>query len=983
VCARRHYRRAGITAVLYTSLLVALALLASALWKEHLRQQQGVVYGLPSHWPHTQVDRPGVNVQLAQYGAADLDATLDTIRASGFRWLRQRFPWDQIEPQPGKWRWQPWDRIVAASVRRGFRMVAVLDGSPTWARAPEDVGNPLSPPSDPADFGRFAAAFARRYAASIDHYQIWDEPNIAPHWGARPVDPVGYARLLREAAVQIRTADPGAVILSAALAPTTEAGPINLSDIEYLRQLYAAGAAESFDILAVEPYGFDYPPDDRRVAPDRLNFSRVLLLQETMVAAGDGRTPVWATAFGWNALSRGWLGGRSIWGQVSEAQQADYAVQAIQRAADEWPWMGPLFWARWQPDAPSDDPVWGFALLDSRGRPRPVLQAFHALAATARVATVGWHAMTDPAVHYEGSWRVTDRAVDVGQSGNRLQIRFRGTRLDLRVQRGPFWALLFVTVDGRPANALPRDGDGRAYLLLYDPLSAPATVTLARHLPDGEHEAELIAQGGWGQWAITGFAVSREPDLASSYLKLVLLLLVAAAAAWRLGWWLQLLPWRRWWAWSRECYWIAGTGWQLAALAAVIGAFYLIPWPPLLLLPLAALGVLIYWRLPLGLAAAVFAVPFYFQHKEVGALRLPPVEVLTLLTALAWVVSRPWQGGGPRQILILRRLNAVDWAVVALGLISLVSLGVAAQPNAAWHEFRLLILGPWMLYLLVRCVPLTPDDRQRLADALLLAGVMVTLVGGWQLLFTGSGVVVAGVRRMRSVYFSPNHGALFLERLFPLALTMALVKGSGKQRRLAYLAALLLILLGLFLTYSRAAWLLGLPAGAIVVLVGVRGRRLWRLGGASVLMTIGLVVFYQRGWESASLLRLDIWRSALAIWGDHPWLGVGLGNFQFAYLRYVRPAAWQEPRLYHPHNVWLAFGTRLGVAGLMSFLWLMVAFWLAGWRSLKRLAGREQAMVLGLLAGMAAGMAHGLVDAGFFLTDLAYLTLLAAALLAK
>ena len=121
--------------------------------------------------------------------------------------------------------------------------MAVLDGSPGWARAPADANNPLAPPQRRADLGRFAEAFAKRYGQVLRFYQVWDEPNIQPHWGQGLVDAAEYAGLLHEAAVQLRAADPDAVILAAALAPNFEPGGLNQSDITYLDDLYQAGAA--------------------------------------------------------------------------------------------------------------------------------------------------------------------------------------------------------------------------------------------------------------------------------------------------------------------------------------------------------------------------------------------------------------------------------------------------------------------------------------------------------------------------------------------------------------------------------------------------------------------------------------------------------------------------------------------------------------------------------------------------------------------
>ena len=109
----------------------------------------------------------------------------------------------------------------------------------------------------------------------------------------------------------IKAADPGAKILAAALAPTTEISRDNISDLRYLERMYQHGAAEVMDIVAAKPYGFSYAALDRRVDKDLLNFSRVVALREIMLAHGDGKTPLWASAWGWNALPAG-LGRRCV-----------------------------------------------------------------------------------------------------------------------------------------------------------------------------------------------------------------------------------------------------------------------------------------------------------------------------------------------------------------------------------------------------------------------------------------------------------------------------------------------------------------------------------------------------------------------------------------------------------------------------------------------------------------------------------------------
>ena len=233
----------------------------------------------------------GINLDASELAPDRLAHTLADLEAQGIRWLRFALPWDEIEPGRGQYDWTAWDAVFAEFARHpALTPVVVLNGAPAWARAEADAGNPLAPPHERADFGAFAAAVAQRYRDQVRYYQVWHEPNIAPHWGARDVDPAGYLGMLREAAVQIRAADTDAQIVLAALAPTTESGGANLSDIAFLDALYGLGARAWFDIAAAQPYGFSEPPDagathDAGADPGRLNFG-----PRRAVAPGDGAT---------------------------------------------------------------------------------------------------------------------------------------------------------------------------------------------------------------------------------------------------------------------------------------------------------------------------------------------------------------------------------------------------------------------------------------------------------------------------------------------------------------------------------------------------------------------------------------------------------------------------------------------------------------------------------------------------------------------
>ena len=498
---------------------------------------------------------------------------------------------------------------------------------------------------------------AQRYGDRLRYYQAWHEPNIAPHWGARDIDPAGYLGLLREAAVQIRAADADAQIVLAALAPTTEPGGANLSDIAFLDALYGLGARDWFDIAAAQPYGFSEPPDAGADA-GRLNFGRVELLRQVMLRHGDGATPLWATAFGWNALPAE----KSPWGGVGEEAQARYAARAYARARSDWPWLGPLFWAADCPDRLASDPWLGFALCGDGGVPRPVTAALAGAGAPAVVLSQGEHAVDHPGLRYDSGWRVTPDAADPSADGDALEFAFTGVGLDLRVQGGPYWAYYLINVDGRPADALPRDESGAAYLALHDPLGETRWVPVATGLAPGEHTVRLEATGGWGQWALQGLRVTtghRSPAW-------IAWLLLALALVGTVVWLILARPFRQGAArrlltrLDAEAAWPAATLWGAAAFFALL--LVLASHAAVDLVALVILGLLFLVRPDLSLPLIAASVPFWQRPEQLLRWQFPHYLIFLWLGVLAlaarWVVEILAADHGPWTM--DHRLSTID-----------------------------------------------------------------------------------------------------------------------------------------------------------------------------------------------------------------------------------------------------------------------------------------------------------------------------------
>jgi O-antigen ligase len=677
-------------------LIPLLALVALGfVWGADLGRIQASYPGLSPAVPLAVDKSYGVNANLASYPPEALDRELGRMSALGLHWIRQPFPWAEIEPVRGRPNWERWDRVVAAARQHKLQIIAVLDTAPDWARPAGS--DRFTPPTELADFGAFAYTLAARYGDQVGVYQIWDEPNLSSHWGNHYVEPLGYARLLREGAIAVRAANPRAIVLTASLAPAVDTGPLNLNEPEFMARLYAANAAPWFDAVAAQPYGFEDEPE-APVNPARLNLKHLELLRRTMVEHGDGSKAIWATAFGWSALPADWAGQPSPWPLLLPGQDAAaYTRQAVRQARADWPWLGPMLFAAWDAEAlPPDDPRRGLAMVAGD---TPLLAD---AMLSDETATVGDYPADHPSGHYSGAWRLSPSGADPPvQAQGSLTIPFEGTRLDMSVRRGNFRGYLYVTIDGQPANSLPQPRAGRSYIVLYDPLEKQETVTLARYLPDGPHTAVVQPEGGWYLWPIIGWRVSREGDTRALGWGLALVGVLAVIAAGGTVRSARRLPWRGPVAslvaeverLTRR-YLALGTPVHLLVVAVVALAFYAAPGT---LLSLALLGLLflaILSRPDLGLMLAAFWLPFFLLPKSLVGQTVSMTEVGLVLVALACVVRRTLAPAAAR--------NGFDWAAwlltgaaVAAGLLTVMpALAVGPLSGADWPAMTLLLLPP-------------------------------------------------------------------------------------------------------------------------------------------------------------------------------------------------------------------------------------------------------------------------------------------------
>ena len=441
---------------------------------------------------------------------------MEMLAHAGFGWIRQEFPWEDIEihgpgdfmdrrHDPPRSAWEKYDHIVDLAEAHDIQVIARLSNPPVWSRAAGDDAGPFAPPDDLDAFGDFVETVVRRYKGRIHYYQIWNEPNIYPEWGEQPVDAAEYVELLKVAYTRAKAVDPDAVIIAGALAATIELDrhPHGLTDALFLQQMYDAGAAPYFDVLSMQGYGLWSGPYDRRMQPRVLNFSRPLYIRDVMVRNGDAHKPIWLSEMAWNALPPN-SALPPAYGQVSEAQQARYAVQAYYRLQSEWPWLGVAsYWFLKQADDREREinPQYYFRLLEPDFTPLPVYGALSDAARLSPVMYPGYHQEDHWAVAYAGWEMVGDERAVLGAyqqattDDAQASFTFDGTDLWLVVAHWPNGGWLEVLVDGDPAQVIDQD--------MAEP-NFGIKVPIARGLPQGQHEVHIRA---WHGAVIDGFIV--------------------------------------------------------------------------------------------------------------------------------------------------------------------------------------------------------------------------------------------------------------------------------------------------------------------------------------------------------------------------------------------------------------------------------------------------------------------------------------------
>ncbi|MBD3379394.1 MAG: hypothetical protein GF408_02915 [Candidatus Omnitrophica bacterium] len=275
-----------------------------------------------------------------------------------------------------------------------------------------------------------------------------------------------------------------------------------------------------------------------------------------------------------------------------------------------------------------------------------------------------------------------------------------------------------------------------------------------------------------------------------------------------------------------------------------------------------------------------------------------------------------------------------------------------------------------------------PGGSERRFVKVLSAAVGVFCLNGFYQYFSGTGLIRGRtlirndyLRRVSSSFVHPNDFGAWLIVALIVLISVLMVRRRRVYKALAAFLASITALTALYLTKSRGAWL-SFTAG-FLVLGGLKARKVLAV---FVLLFALVAVFLPHSvqdrfsgmmdvksgttWE-----RLMLWKGALKMIKERPFLGFGVNTYSRNFPDYKPP---DYPDVRYSHNCYLHMASEIGVPGALFFISFVLTVLITAGRRLRRMRDKEaRAVTAGLVAGLTAFALNSSVDTHLYSLTLA------------
>lgn len=372
----------------------------------------------------------------------------------------------------------------------------------------------------------------------------------------------------------------------------------------------------------------------------------------------------------------------------------------------------------------------------------------------------------------------------------------------------------------------------------------------------------------------------------------------------------------------------------------------------------------------------LFTVPLVFSHATTevyGLVKVAALELFALALLALWLIQTV-QGKTLNN-------NAVQGlalnSVMLFFIIACVSLVNAVNVYAGIEALYLLAAYIAVFFVILNSVRGAKDTRQ-LITAIIFAGVAACL---WSI-YQNKGMNFSAIRfSYASTFGNPIFFSQYLTAVIPLSCAMAIRQfhktDNARFVKLGlYLVAIALSIALLIAARSRGAYMGLLVAclycyivAAVLSSEKVKKIMLGIAVSGIVLTIVAAAALWPKlearfeGRHLQNMMRVHVWQSSANIIKARPFLGVGAGNFEYAYPLYrteeekeVTPKGVKYTRA---HNQILQIWSQVGVFGLLAFLAII---YLTLFSLPKASSYREGFMTIGIKAALIALLVQSLFN---------------------
>lgn len=438
--------------------------------------------------------------------------------------------------------------------------------------------------------------------------------------------------------------------------------------------------------------------------------------------------------------------------------------------------------------------------------------------------------------------------------------------------------------------------------------------------------------------------------------------------------------------------WLKKNRGLLAALALtmlfIVAEVLVFYWKGGFMMTLIPLALLVVWlfvvRFETGLLAMALLTPFAINIALLPGMELSmPVEPMMILFSLMFFFRVLVNRHKTEKTLTSHAPRLISHPVTVLLLASLAWwLVTCCTSRMPWVSFKYLLARLWFVIPFYFAATQIFKDHTRIRQfywAYAIGLGMVILIATTKTLGNFSDLQTLH-RVMRPFYNDHTAYGCAIALMLPTAVFFALRKADSRQQitdsitqddgyklsatsyRLPAILLFVLLCIGLFFSYCRAAWISVLAAISVYILIRLGMKVKWMVLlfglGVGAFFVYQSDVLYKLGknkqdssydlagqvksisnisTDASNLERLNRWASAMRMWRESPVVGIGPGTYQFIYGRYQKSyqlstISTNSGNLGNAHSEYIGPMTEQGLPGVLLVAALFLCTFATGVR---------------------------------------------------